>query len=60
MKLIAPMNEVLAWLKGLRDEGSELVVERLTKAGYIEPSRPRLLDAQKPNVFLDPAKEGKS
>lgn len=60
MKLIAPTKGVLAWLKGLRDEGSELVVERLKKAGYIEPARPRLIDPKKPNVFIDPEKEGES
>lgn len=59
MRLVAPMKDVLAWLKGLRDEGSELVVERLKKKGYIDPARPRLIDPKRSNVFVDPTKEDK-
>jgi hypothetical protein len=55
MKLIAPMSDVLQWLKGLRDEGSDLVVAKLQS---IEPDaaavRPRLIDARRINVFTDP------
>jgi hypothetical protein len=54
MKLIAPMSDVLQWLKGLRDEGSDLVVERLKEHGYIDPVKPRLIDARRINVFTDP------
>lgn len=54
MKLIGPMSDVLQWLKGLRDEGSDLVVAKLQS---IEPDaatvRTRLIDPLKINVFTD-------